>query len=114
VFVAAHLLEGTGRTVESIAHQLDFETPSGLRNTLRRYTGHAPAALRTAGGLRCALHAFVAACAVRRDATRRVPRPPAPAPTSGGAPVPPPTGAPPRSAHAPAGRPTRGRARTAA
>jgi AraC-like DNA-binding protein len=67
----------SGRTVESVAHQLEFDSPSGLRNTLRRYTGRAPAALRTAGGLRCALSAFAAACAARRvqsetaDAVRR-------------------------------------------
>jgi AraC-like DNA-binding protein len=77
VFVAARLLEAPGRTVESVAHQLEFDSPSGLRNTLRRYTGRAPAALRTAGGLRCALSAFAAACAARRvqsetaDAVRR-------------------------------------------
>jgi len=67
VFVAARLLEEPGRTVESVALQLDFDSPSGLRNTLRRYTGCAPAALRTAGGLRCALAAFEAACAARRS-----------------------------------------------
>jgi hypothetical protein len=69
VFVAARLLEEPGRTVESVAHQLEFDSPSGLRNTLRRYTGHAPAALRASGGLRCALRAFAAACAARRDAS---------------------------------------------
>lgn len=67
VFVAARLLEEPGRTVESVAWQLDFDSPSGLRNTLRRYTGRPPAALRMAGGLRCALAAFQAACAARRS-----------------------------------------------
>jgi AraC-like DNA-binding protein len=76
VFVAARLLEEPGRTVESVALQLDFDSPSGLRNTLRRYTGRAPAALRAAGGLRCALAAFAAACEARRAAApARVRRP---------------------------------------
>jgi AraC-like DNA-binding protein len=70
VFLAARLLEEPGRTVESVAHQLEFDSPSGLRNTLRRYTGHAPAALRASGGLRCAVRAFAAACAARRAASK--------------------------------------------
>jgi AraC-like DNA-binding protein len=68
VFIAARMLEEPGRTVESVALQLDFDSPSGLRNTLRRYTGHAPAALRAAGGLPVALSAFTEACAARRAA----------------------------------------------
>ncbi len=68
VFLAARLLEEPGRTVESVALQLDFDSPSGLRNTLRRYSGRAPAALRAAGGLHCALAAFTAACEARRAA----------------------------------------------
>jgi AraC-like DNA-binding protein len=66
VFVAARLLEEPGRTVESVALQLEFDSPSGLRNTLRRYTGLPPQQLRAAGGLPCALAAFAAACAARR------------------------------------------------
>jgi AraC-like DNA-binding protein len=68
VFLAADLLEERGRTVESVALQLDFDSPSGLRNALRRYTGHGPRALRAAGGLQCALRAFAADCAGRRAA----------------------------------------------
>lgn len=70
VFSAAHLLEDCGRTVESVALQLDFDSPSGLRNALRRYTGLAPSALRAAGGLQCALRAFAEACARRRASDR--------------------------------------------
>jgi AraC-like DNA-binding protein len=95
VFVAARLLEEPGRTVESVALQLDFDSPSGLRNTLRRYTGRPPAALRAAGGLRCALDAFAAACALRRAAGAGAPRPrrspgraPARAAAAGPAPAP--------------------------
>jgi AraC-like DNA-binding protein len=91
VFVAARLLEEPGRTVESVALQLDFDSPSGLRNTLRRYTGRAPAALREAGGLQCALGAFTDACAARRTRTRGAPTPP-PAPPSGAATTDPSTG----------------------
>jgi AraC-like DNA-binding protein len=76
VFVAARLLEEPGRTVESVAHQLEFDSPSGLRNTLRRYTGCAPAALRAGGGLRRALAAFGVACAARRAAAARAGPPP--------------------------------------
>jgi len=74
VFIAARMLEEPGRTVESVALQLDFDSPSGLRNTLRRYTGHAPAALRAAGGLPVALSAFAEACAARRAADADRPR----------------------------------------
>jgi hypothetical protein len=57
-----------------VALQLDFDSPSGLRNALRRYTGHGPAALRAAGGLRVALGAFAEACAARRAADAARPR----------------------------------------
>lgn len=72
LFVAARLLEEPGRTVESIADQLDFDSTTGLRNAFKRYTGHGASAIRAAGGLAHVLARFTAACADRRpprDAT---------------------------------------------
>ncbi len=66
LFVAARLLEEPGRTVESVAMQLDFDTPAGLRNTLKRYTGAGAGAVRAAGGLAHVLARFNAACAAHR------------------------------------------------
>ena len=88
LFVASRLLEEPGRTVESIALQLDFETTTGLRNALKRYTGLQASALRHAGGLTYVLARFNAACDVRRPGhhrthtlTREWPAPTPPAPT---------------------------------
>ena len=50
LFVAGRLLEEPGRTVESIALQLEFDSTTGLRNALKRYTGHGASAIRAAGG----------------------------------------------------------------
>ncbi|HEY0778482.1 MAG TPA: helix-turn-helix domain-containing protein [Gemmatirosa sp.] len=68
LFVAARLLEEPGRTIDSIARQLDFDSTTGLRNALKRYTGHGAGAIRAAGGLAPVLAHFNAACAVRRPA----------------------------------------------
>ncbi|GJG86033.1 hypothetical protein tb265_12140 [Gemmatimonadetes bacterium T265] len=65
LFVASRLLEEPGRTVESIAHQLEFDSTTGLRNALKRYTGHGAGAVRAAGGLAYVLARFTAACATR-------------------------------------------------
>ena len=70
LFVASRLLEEPGRTVESIAHQLDFDSTTGLRNALKRYTGRGAGAVRAAGGLTYLLAQFNAACAVRRPTPR--------------------------------------------
>ncbi len=66
LFVASRLLEAPGRTVESIAHQLEFDSTTGLRNALKRYTGHGACAIRAAGGLSHVLAHFNAACAAAR------------------------------------------------
>ena len=66
LFVASRLLEEPGRTVESIALQLDFETTAGLRNALKRYTGRGAREIRAAGGLAYVLAQFNAACRPRR------------------------------------------------
>ena len=67
LFLAARLLDEAGRTVESVAHQLEFPSGSALRNLLKRRTGLAPHALRTAGGLCYLLTEFRADCAARRQ-----------------------------------------------
>ncbi len=71
LFVAARLLEEPGRTIDSIARQLDFDSTTGLRNALKRYTGHGAGAVRAAGGLADVLARFNAACAARRPASPR-------------------------------------------
>lgn len=66
LFLAARLLDEPGRTVESVALQLDFNSGSALRNLLRRRTGLAPWELRAAGGLAFLIDRFTAECAERR------------------------------------------------
>lgn len=92
LFVASRLLEEPGRTVESIALQLDFETTAGLRNALKRYTGRGACEVRSAGGLAYVLAQFNAACRPRRgrpkpDAAPAVGPADAPASASDGSPV---------------------------
>ena len=47
----AYYLEETGRTVQSIASVLSFETGATLSNHLRRYTGHSATELRQLGAM---------------------------------------------------------------
>jgi AraC-like DNA-binding protein len=63
---AAQLIEDPKRSVERIAHELDFPSGAALRNMLKRYTGLQPREVRENGGLRCVLHAFQRALASRR------------------------------------------------
>ena len=51
LLLAAALLEATGASVEHVAIQLDFASPSAFRNACRRYTGEKPSSWRKAGGL---------------------------------------------------------------
>jgi AraC-like DNA-binding protein len=69
LFLAAQLLDDLGRTVESVAHELDFSSGSALRNLLRRRTGLAPWQLRAAGGLAYLLARFLEECSARRAGT---------------------------------------------
>ncbi|WP_284349209.1 helix-turn-helix domain-containing protein [Roseisolibacter agri] len=66
LFMAGRLLEEAGRTVESVAHQLEFSTGSALRNLIKRRTGLAPYMLREAGGLPYLIACFNADCDRRR------------------------------------------------
>jgi AraC-like DNA-binding protein len=58
VLLAAYLLRGGGRTVESVALELDVSSVTGLRNLLRKYTGFSATGLRDQGGFEPAVEAF--------------------------------------------------------
>lgn len=49
--LVAHYLETTRCTVDTIARDVGFPSPTALRNTLKRYTGLTASQLRDAGGL---------------------------------------------------------------
>lgn len=70
LLLAARLLEDPGRSVEHVAHALEFGSGTALRNMLRRYTRLRPADVRTRGGLRCVLELFLQAL---RAGTRSMP-----------------------------------------
>jgi AraC-like DNA-binding protein len=74
LFLAARLLEEPGRTVESVALELDFSSGSALRNLLRRRTALAPYELRAAGGLPYLLKLFLEDCERRRRERRSSPQ----------------------------------------
>ena len=82
LFMAGRLLEEGGRTVESVAHQLEFSTGSALRNLIKRRTGLAPYMLREAGGLPYLIACFNAVCETRRLAHENghAPKPERPVP----------------------------------
>jgi AraC-like DNA-binding protein len=66
LFLAARLMDEPGRTVESVALELDFTSGSAFRNLLRRRTGLAPYELRHAGGLPHLLKRFLEECSARQ------------------------------------------------
>lgn len=66
LFMAGRLLDEPGRTVESVALQLEFTTGSALRNLIKRRTGLAPYMLREAGGLQYLIVCFNTLCEARR------------------------------------------------
>lgn len=49
--MVAYLLETTGFTVENIAIEIGYPSPTALRNTMKRYTGVRPMGIRESGGL---------------------------------------------------------------
>ena len=53
--LVALLLEATGATVETIAMQLGYPSPTALRNTIKRYTGLRATEIRASGGARLVL-----------------------------------------------------------
>jgi AraC-like DNA-binding protein len=58
LLLAAQLLAETRRTVEVIAHELDFPSGPALRNMLKRYTRLQPRQVRERDGLARVLEAF--------------------------------------------------------
>ena len=65
LILAAWMLEGKGRTVESVALALDFESAGALRNALRRYAALSVSDIRRPDGFRRVAEAF--ACRLRND-----------------------------------------------
>lgn len=58
VFMAARLMEDQARSIERIALDLDFPSPTALRKLLRRLTGMRPLDVRASGGLDCVQSVF--------------------------------------------------------
>jgi hypothetical protein len=69
--VVAYLLEAEGRALEHVAAAFGLESASPLRNLMKRYTGLRSLEVRTGGGLKIVIEAFL-----RPDAFgRQEPRP---------------------------------------
>lgn len=58
-------LDGAGRTVDSVALELEFASGSALRHMVKRYTGHTPVDIWTSGGFPYLLRQFDEALARR-------------------------------------------------
>jgi AraC-like DNA-binding protein len=65
--LVGYLLENTGATVESIAMETGYPSPTSLRNTVKRYTGFRATEIRKSGGVRL----VIALLARRIEGTRR-------------------------------------------
>jgi AraC-like DNA-binding protein len=65
LILAARMLEGNVRTVESVALGLDFESAGALRNALRRYAALTVSEVRRADGFRRVAHAFASCLRAR-------------------------------------------------
>jgi AraC-like DNA-binding protein len=59
LFHAANLLADVSRSVENVAHTLEFPSPSALRNQLQRYAGLTPRQVRAGGGTRAVVERFL-------------------------------------------------------
>lgn len=58
LIAVSHALRTRGESVERIANEMEFASPTALRNATRRYLGVTPTALRAAGGETLACHGF--------------------------------------------------------
>jgi AraC-like DNA-binding protein len=58
LFHAASLLADGRRSVENVAHALDFPAPAALRNQLKRYAGMTPRQVRLGGGIPALVECF--------------------------------------------------------
>lgn len=56
--VAGELMARSSRTIEAIAHELDFSSDTGLRNMMKRYTGLKASEVRERGGAKCVVAAL--------------------------------------------------------
>lgn len=70
--VTGYLLGTTGRTIESIALELDFPSDTALRNLVKRHAGMRASEVRAAGGLPTIVAAFGRAVERRRSAHQAV------------------------------------------
>lgn len=71
LMVVAYLLEAEGRALEHVAAAFGLDSASPLRNLMKRYTGLRSLEVRTGGGLKVVIEAFL-----REDAFgRKEPRP---------------------------------------
>lgn len=68
LLVAAALLEDPSRSIERVALELEYPSPTAFRNALKRHTGLRPSEVRENGGLTCVLRIF--AMRVRRRRAR--------------------------------------------
>jgi AraC-like DNA-binding protein len=58
IALVAHLLDVSGCTVETLANELGFASPTALRNAIKRYTGRRALDLRSDGALITVAHLF--------------------------------------------------------
>jgi AraC-like DNA-binding protein len=66
--VAAFILSHSGKTIEVVSDELEFASPTALRNMMKRYTGRRANEVRVAGGLECLATALEARLQIRRVA----------------------------------------------
>jgi AraC-like DNA-binding protein len=59
LMVVAYLLEAEGRALEHVASAFGLESASPLRNLMKRYTGLRSLEVRTGGGLKVVIEAFL-------------------------------------------------------
>ena len=64
--LVAYMLETTGRTIDRIAIELSYPSPTALRNTFRRHVGRPPSEVRSTDGTKAVLEAFRRRVAARK------------------------------------------------
>lgn len=67
LMVVAYLLEAEGRALEHVAAAFGLESASPLRNLMKRYTGLRALEVRTGGGLKVVIEAFLRPDAFGRE-----------------------------------------------
>jgi AraC-like DNA-binding protein len=56
--LVAYMLSYTGRTVESLANEFEFASPTALRNVIKRYSNLKASEIRASGGVECIVRAL--------------------------------------------------------